>query len=87
MVSIISQNKTKQSHITQLKIDNKVIKNPSEISEIFNDFFCKVGSNLSSKFNSTTQNDFTKYMGQSENQSMFLFETNAQEIEKIITKL
>ena len=85
--SIISQNKTKKSQIKQLKVDNKLIKNPSEITEIFNNFFCNIGSKLSSKFHSTSDNDFLKYMGQSANQSMFLFETNAEEVAKIITNL
>ena len=85
--SIISQNKTKQSQIKQLKVDNKTIKNPSDIPAIFNNFFCNIGSKLSSKFHSTPDNAFSKYMGQRANQSMFLFETDAEEVAKIINNL
>ena len=85
--SIISQNKNKKSQIKQLKVNNKVIKSSSDIAETFNNFFCKIGSNLSAKFNSTPPNAYSKYMGNSANQSMFLFKTNATEVEKIISKL
>ena len=82
--SMIS-NKAKKSQINKLKVNNKYVKNPGNIAEIFNKFFCEIGPNLSKKFQEIPQNAFTKYMGESANQSMFLHETNVTEVEKIIS--
>ena len=65
-------------------MNNKLVQNPSDIAEIFNKFFCEIGSNLSNKLPQPQLNSFKKYMGESATQSMFLHETNPTEVERII---
>ena len=43
--SIININKSKFKSISQLNVNGKVIDNPTEIVETFNDFFVNVGPN------------------------------------------
>ena len=83
--SIIRNNQNKKNPINSLKVNNKIIQNPKDIAEIFNNFFCKIGPNLSAKFSDTQKDAFAKYMGEKANQSMYLYETNESEVKKIIS--
>ena len=84
--SIISK-KNKQTKINKLKIDNKITNDPIQIANAVNDFFTNIGPNLASKFQSSSQDNFKKFMGESCKQSMYMHKTNSTEIKKLITNL
>merc|ERR1712179_118848 len=83
---IISK-KNKQSTINNLKINNTTINDPEQIANTINDFFINIGPKLASKFKNNDSNSFMKFMGDSNEQSMYLHETNPNEVAKLITKL
>ena len=83
---IISK-KNKQTKINKLKIENKVTNDPVQIANAVNDFFTNIGPNLANKFESSRQNNFKKFMGDSCKQSMYMHKTNSAEIEKLISNL
>ena len=83
---IISK-KNKQTKINKLKIDNKITNDPVQIANAVNDFFTNIGPNLANKFESSRQNNFKKFMGESCKQSMYMHKTNSTEIEKLISNL
>ena len=84
--SIISK-KNKQTKINKLKIENKITNDPIQIANAVNDFFTNIGPNLANKFESSRQNNFKKFMGDSCKQSMYMHKTNSAEIEKLISNL
>ena len=83
---IISK-KNKQTKINKLKIENKVTNDPIQIANAVNDFFTNIGPNLANKFESSRENNFKKFMGDSCKQSMYMHKTNSAEIEKLISNL
>ena len=51
------------------------------------DFFTNIGPQLTSKFQNTNENEFMKFMGNTQTQSMYMQNTNSNEINKLINKL
>ena len=80
------QKKNKQTTINNLKINNTTINDPEQIANTINDFFVNIGPKLASKFNNSDSNSFMKFMGDSYEQSMYLHETNPNEIAMEIKK-
>ena len=62
------------------------MSDPKLIANNFNDFFINVGPNLAKKFKQETD-DFCKFLKGSYNDSMFLYNTNREEIIKEIDKM
>ena len=84
--SIISK-KNRQSNITKLKINNKITNNPEQIANGINDFFTNIGPELANKFQNTNEMGFMKFMEKSYTHSMYMQETNSNEVNKLIDKL
>ena len=84
--TIISK-KNKNTSINNLKIDNNKINDPVKIANTLNDFFSNIGPELASKFQDRDNNSFMRFMGESSQQSMCMYETNPDEVQKLITKL
>ena len=81
------QKKNKNTSINNLKIDNNKINDPVKIANTLNDFFSNIGPELASKFQDRDNNSFMRFMGESSQQSMCMYETNPDEVQKLITKL
>ena len=77
-----SSNKTV---INNLRKDGKIIKDNKEISNAFNDFFCKIGSNMASNFKDNS--DFKSYLGSCLPNSMLCFDITSQEIINTVASL
>ena len=84
--NIISK-KNKNTNINNLKVNDITINDPEQIANTINDFFAHIGPKLASKFNNSENNSFMKFMGESQEQSMRLYETNPNEVFKLIKKL
>ena len=69
-----------------LNENNDEVSDPKLIANNFNDFFVNVGPNLAKKFSRETD-DFYKFLKGSFNDSMFLYDTNCEEIRKVIDKM
>ena len=69
-----------------LNDNNDEVSDPKLIANNFNDFFINVGPNLAKKFKQETDN-FCKFLKGSYNDSMFLYDTNREEIIKEIDKM
>ena len=69
-----------------LNDNNDEVSDPKLIANHFNDFFINVGPNLAKKFKQETD-DFCKFLKGSYNDSMFLYNTNREEIIKEIDKM
>ena len=52
-----------------------------------NNYFTNIGPELAKKFQNSTESDFINFMGEGNQQSMYLFKTNSNEIKKLINKL
>ena len=68
-------------------ISDYYTRDDGSITNTINDFFVNIGPKLASKFNNSDSNSFMKFMGDSYEQSMYLHETNPNEVAKQITKL
>ena len=62
------------------------MSDPKLIANNFNDFFLNVGPNLAKKFSQETD-DFYKFLKGRFNDSMFLYDTNCEEIKEVIDKM
>ena len=71
---------------TFLNNNNDEVSDPKLIANEFNDFFVNVGPNLAKKF-SRESDEFYKFLKGSYNDSMFLYNTNCEEITKVIDKM
>ena len=79
--------RNRATSITNLKVNNKHLKDPAQIANAMNDFFINIGSELASKFQNNNENEFLKFMGEKSDQSMYMHKTNPDEVRKIIEKL
>ena len=84
--SIISK-KNRESNINKLKINNKVTNNSMQIANGINDFFTNIGPELASKFQNINKRGFMKFMEKTYTHSMYMQNTNPDEIIKLINKL
>ena len=66
--------------------NNKIITDPKEIANGFNDYFVNIGPGLASKIN-TSATSYQSYLPESFNSSFFLQPTCENEIKKIIYQL
>merc|ERR1712240_358922 len=80
-------NKKKETNINKLKINNQIINDPIKIANTMNNYFTNIGPDLAKKFKNPTNTNFMKFMGESNEQSMYMFKTNSNEIYKLINKL
>ena len=71
---------------TFLNNNNEEISDPKLTANKFNDFFVNVGPNLAKKFSRETD-EFYKFLNGSYNDSMFLYNTNYEEISNVIDKM
>ena len=84
--SIICKNK-KVTNITKLNINNQIINDPVQIANTMNNYFTNIGPELAKKIQNTTENDFMSFLGKENQQSMYMFKTNSNEVSKLISKL
>ena len=85
--SIKQQKKIKHNEIGSLVIDGSIKTEPQTMSETFNNFFSEIGGKLAKNFPNENNSDFKKYLGNSVNHSMYLFNTSEAEILDIIKSL
>ena len=69
-----------------LNDNNEEINDPNLIANNFNDFFVNVGPKLAKEFRHNTD-EFYKYLKGNYKDSMFLYETSPDEVNRIIDKL
>ena len=71
---------------TEFNLDGRIINNPSEVSDHFNDFFINVGPNQASQI---PNNDihFSTYMNNYNESSMFFSPTTEEEVIRLIKNL
>ena len=79
--------KSKTTNINQIIHNNETIKDPLKMAKAFNEYFCSIGPKLANNFKGNSNTDFTKYMGPACDQSMYLYNTNSNEISKLIENL
>ena len=79
------QKRKKHTTIDKLIIDNKVTKGNKNICESFNEYFVNIGKKLAEKI--PTNQNFKKYLGDRNHNSMFLSPTNVEEVLKELNKL
>ena len=84
---ILSKKKNRNTNINSLTVDQKQLTNQAEISEGLNKFFCNVGENLASQFNTTDENEFKKYLSQPANQSIYIHKILNKELTNQISQL
>ena len=84
--SIINIKQKNYSNISSINIENKCLYDDKEISEEFNKYFSTIGINLQSRIrNADTR--FHQYLKNRNFNSLFLFPTDATEVEKWILKI
>ena len=69
-----------------LNNNNEEISDPTLIANKFNDFFVNVGPNLAKKLSRKTD-EFYEFLNGSYSDSMFLYNTNCEEISNVIDKM
>ena len=82
---VINRNKSKRI-TTQFRQGNKIIENPTEIANNFNNFFINVGPTLASKIPNSHKN-LNDYIKISILDSFFVQATCEEEIENILYRL
>ena len=80
-----TSNKKTTSHMMAIVHEGNQITDPVEISNLFNDYFVKVGSNLASNIDGNTTTDPLSYMGSRVEQNFYFFNTDADEVSKLIS--
>ena len=83
--SIINTDSNKHT-IEKLTINNKIVCDNNTMANNFNNFFTNIGPNLASKI-PLVNDDVTKYITGCYSDSMFLNETNPDEIMKLVALL
>ena len=83
--NILNSKQKCNTNVSKLIINDKIIKNPNDISNAFNKFFCEIGHELASQFDSNE--NFHKYMPSKIKDSIFLHKITLEEIKEQIRKL
>ena len=68
----------------KLKVGSDTISNPSDVCELFNQYFSEIGPNLASKVHTTATNNFQKFMSDKLDKSISLNLATPTEIKNII---
>ena len=84
---ILNSKKIKHNKVASLLSNGVSQTDPQTMSETFNKFFSEIGGKLAQNFSNENNSDFKKYLGNSSNQSMYLFNTTEFEILEIIKSL
>ena len=84
---ILNKNKTKQSKISSLNINDNKVYDSQSIADSFNNFFSQIGDKLADKFSGDNNIDYKKYLGTPAKQSMFLYKISQKEIQDAINNL
>ena len=68
--------------------EGKEVKDPKEIANMFNSYFVNIGPNLASEINvDQNQGNFSQFLHEPFDKSLFLRPTNSNEIVKIVQSL
>ena len=86
-MAVLSVKIKKVTNITKLNINNQIINDPVQIANTMNNYFTNIGPELAKKIQNTTENDFMSFLGKENQQSMYMFKTNSNEVSKLISKL
>lgn len=82
---ILNRGKQLNNGNIALQTNEGIITNQDKVANAFNNFFAKIGPNLSSKI--TCNKNFNDYLVNNTTQSMFISPTDKDEILKLISKL
>ena len=83
--TLLSNKKTAQTSIN-LQVDGEIITDQKRVANKFNEYFINIGPSLSNQI-SETDIDFTEFLKNPNNTSMFFSPTDSQEINSIIQNL
>ena len=80
----ILKNSKSKVKINKIKVNNKIITDPLQVTSEFNHFFTNIGSNLANKFDNQERDTFREYLTPPILESFCLLETSKQEVEHYI---
>jgi len=83
---ISNTSKSKNCGITCIEQENKLITDPTEISNAFNVFFTNIGKKIQNKIRPSKYN-FSDYLKNSNEKSFFLKDVTPSEVLKLISKM
>ena len=83
--SLINHNSKAKNHVSSLNHNGKEIKDPGNIANALNEYFCNIGSSMASKI--TSHESAEQYFDPSKNPSIFLSPTSTKEVFIEISKL
>lgn len=78
--TILGKKKSKFNDAQSFSYNDTVINDPIEIAEKFNEYFVKIGSNISKNVNDVNPNDFRSYMKQKASHTIFFKPATQKEI-------
>ena len=80
LIGKILKNGKSKTKINKIKVNNKIVTDPLQITNEFNKFFTDIGSNLASNFDNRHRDTFRKYLNTPVLDSFCLLETNELEV-------
>ena len=83
--SLLGKLNNKKETVDYIKIDNIKIYSSKKIADTFSSYFASVGSNLAKKIKKSTK-PYHSYLGEANDNSIFMTPTTAAEIENIVNK-
>ena len=83
----ILKNSKSKTKINKIKVNNKIVTDPLQITNEFNKFFTDIGSNLASNFDNRHRDTFRKYLNTPVLDSFCLLETSELEVRHFIEKI
>ena len=83
--SIININSTSKTEPTSILVNDKIITDPIEVANSFNNYFSSIAEDLQGKI--YQGNDFTKYLGNNNDHSFFIKPTDKFEVLNIINDI
>ena len=83
----ILKNSKSKIKINKIKVNNKIVTDPLQITNEFNKFFTDIGSNLASNFDNRHRDTFRKYLNTPVLDYFCLLETSELEVKHFIEKI
>ena len=83
----ILKNSRSRTKINKIKVNNKIVTDPLQVTKEFNDFFTNIGSNLANNFDNQHSDTFREYLNNPVLESFCLLETNIFEVKHFIEKI
>ena len=83
---ILKNNKSRVK-VNKIKVNNKTISNPTQITNALNNFFTNIGNKLADKFDNQHRENFREYLNNPVLESFCLLETSELEVKYHIEKI